>query len=380
MMMSVVAHEADELLIGFTRALSAAGIHITQDRAQMYLRAVAVVGLADERATGWAGQATLCAGPEDLTTYDQVFAEWFHGDGAAPTGRTKPRIAVRQAQLQERETEDATGEGATDVLRAAVSDVEVLRHRDIAELSPADKVRLIELFSSLSPRPPRRTAYRSEPRHRGRLDTHATLRRTLGNLGEPVDLAWRRRRKRSRRVVLLLDVSGSMSSYADSLLRLAHRFEHGLSTASSGVTVGGVEVFTLGTRITRITRAMRLRDPERALVAAGETVPDWSGGTRLGETLKAFLDRWGQRGMARASVIVLVSDGWERGDASMLGHQMARLHRLAHCVVWMNPHRGLAGYRPVQQGMAAALPHVDHFVAGHSLAAFADLMEVVAHA
>jgi uncharacterized protein with von Willebrand factor type A (vWA) domain len=162
-----------------------------------------------------------------------------------------------------------------------------------------------------------------------------------------------------------------MGAYADALLRLAHRF----ATAA-----GNVEVFTIGTRLTHITRAMRQRDPDRAIVAAGETVPDWSGGTRLGEALKSFLDRWGQRGMARGAVVVVFSDGWERGDAALLGEQMQRLHRLAHRVVWVNPHRGKAGYQPVQQGIVAALPYVDRFVAGHSLQTFAELIEVVAHA
>jgi hypothetical protein len=125
---------------------------------------------------------------------------------------------------------------------------------------------------------------------------------------------------------------------------------------------------------------LRQRDPERALVAAGEAVPDWSGGTRLGEVLKVFLDRWGARGLARGAVVVVFSDGWERGDVSLLTAQMARLHRLAHRVVWVNPHRGKNGYLPVQQGVIAALPHVDDFLAGHSLATYADLVEVVAHA
>jgi len=172
-------------------------------------------------------------------------------------------------------------------------------------------------------------------------------------------------------VVLLVDVSGSMSAYADALLRLSHRFV---------TTQPRAEVFTLGTRLTHVTRALRHRDADRALIAAGEAVPDWSGGTRLGETLKVFLDRWGQRGMARGSVVVVFSDGWERGDATLLGEQMARLQRIAHHVVWANPHRGKVGYEPVQQGIAAALPHVDDFVAGHSLAAFEELVEVVGRA
>jgi uncharacterized protein with von Willebrand factor type A (vWA) domain len=178
-------------------------------------------------------------------------------------------------------------------------------------------------------------------------------------------------------VVLLVDVSGSMSDYADAILRLAHR----IGTGAAGQWGSRpVEVFTLGTRLTRVTRAMRLHDAGRALAAAGETVPDWSGGTRLGETLKAFLDRWGARGLARGAVVVVFSDGWERGDASMLGEQAARLHRLAHRVVWVNPHRGKDGYQPLQQGVLAVLPHVDDFLAGHSLATFSRLLEVLADA
>ncbi|MDO9495366.1 MAG: VWA domain-containing protein, partial [Nocardioides sp.] len=172
-------------------------------------------------------------------------------------------------------------------------------------------------------------------------------------------------------IVLLIDVSGSMNGYADALLRLAHRMSQG---------PGVVETFTVGTRLTHLTRALHNRDAERALVAAGEAVPDWSGGTRLGETLRVFLDRWGRRGLARGAVVVVFSDGWERGDAALLGEQMARLHRIAHRVVWVNPHRGKAGYEPVQQGVLAALPHVDDFVAGHSLATFAEVLEVVARA
>ena len=232
----------------------------------------------------------------------------------------------------------------------------------------------------IGPAAPRRVSYRRSPARRGVVDTHATLRRTLTRMGEPVEIALRHRSTRARRVVLLVDVSGSMSSYADALLRLAHRVTHGAAAGSAGGGNPRVETFSVGTRVTRLTPAMRLRDADRALVAAGETVPDWSGGTRLGEGVKVFLDRWGQRGLVRGAVVVVFSDGWERGDARLLGEQMARLHRLAHRVVWVNPHKGAAGYRPVQLGMAAALPHVDDFVAGHSLAAFRRVLEVVADA
>jgi uncharacterized protein with von Willebrand factor type A (vWA) domain len=289
---------------------------------------------------------------------------------------------VRQADLEERRGEGESGQDDDDDLRALAAATEVLRHRDVAAMDAEEKARLAALFSTLRPRAPRRTATRRSPWHRGDVDAARTRRLMLARMGEPAEIAWRRRGQRSRRVVLLVDVSGSMSPYADALLRLAHTFVQVVPRAAAQApgTTEGVEVFTVGTRLTHLTRAMRLRDPERAIVAASRAVPDWSGGTRLGETLKAFLDQWGQRGMARGAVVVLFSDGWERGDAGLLGEQMMRLQRLAHRVVWVNPHRGKEGYLPVQQGIVAALPYVDDFVAGHSMATFEDLIEVVAHA
>lgn len=368
-------HEPDELLLGFSRALRAAGVPVTMDRAQSFLAATAVVGLDDQRATYWAGRATLCASPDDLDRYDEVFAAWFI-DQATGGRRQQPQELppVTQASLEQLDG-DGGGDTDDDPLRALASATEVLRHRDIGEMSPLERARLAVLFEQLRPRAPWRRARRRTPWHRGEIDADRTMRRMLARLGEPAEIAWRRRAERPRRVVLLVDVSGSMSPYADALLRLAHRF-----VVSTGSTTGRVEVFTIGTRLTRVTRAMRLRDADRAIIAAGETVPDWSGGTRLGETLRIFLDRWGQRGLARGTVVVIFSDGWERGDTALLSQQMRRLHALAHKVVWVNPHVGKDGYQPVQQGIVAALAHVDEFVAGHSLATFAELIEVVADA
>jgi uncharacterized protein len=374
-------HEPDELLLGFARALRAAGVPVTSDRSQAFLAATACVGLGDRRATYWAGRATLCSRPDDLTRYDQVFHAWFVDQETRPSRREAPERPVAMARLGEESGGDGTGPDEDDeIIRAMASDTEVLRHRDIATLEPAERARLAAMFATLRPRSPRRRANRRTPANRGDLDAARTLRRMRARMGEPGPVAWRRRRERPRRVALLVDVSGSMSAYADSLLRLAHAFTHATGPGGSPSRLGDVEVFTVGTRLTHVTRAMRLRDPERAIAAAGQTVPDWSGGTRLGETLKVFLDRWGQRGTARGAVVVIVSDGWERGDSSLLAEQMARLHRLAHRVVWMNPHRGKAGYEPVQQGIVAALPFVDDFVSGHSMASFADLVEVVADA
>lgn len=369
-----MTHPPDELLLGFTRALGAAGVAVTPDRAQTYLRAVAVVGLGDQRATYWAGRTTLCSKPDDLEYYDQVFTAWFLSRETSVVSREQPQRSIIAADLRDEEPErpdDGEQSADDEVVSATASAAEVLRHRDIAELDAGEKARLAAMFAGLRPRAPRRTSSRRVPWHRGDVDAHRTLRRTLSRMGEPARIARRHRAVRDRRVVLLVDVSGSMSAYADSLLRLAHAIT---------ATPGPVEVFTLGTRLTHVTRAMRQRDPERAIIAAGDTVADWSGGTRLGETLKIFLDRWGQRGLARGAVVVFFSDGWERGEADLLAQQMQRLHRLAHRVVWVNPHRGKDGYQPVQQGIVAALPYVDHFVAGHSMATFAELIEVVADA
>ncbi len=372
----LLVRDADEVLLGFTTALRAAGVAVTQDRTRTYLDAVALVGIADRDATRTAGRATLCATPEDVERHDRVFDEWFGRDNTAPTLRPRgaqPRTGV--GLLPDDQGDGAGADPDDDPVRAAASAAEVLRHRDVATLDATERALLAGMFASLRVRLPRRATARRTPRRRGDVDASRTLRASLRRMGEPDRIRHRRRATRNRRVVLLVDVSGSMSGYADALLRLAHRI-----SAASGSAAGEVEVFTLGTRLTRITRPLRLRDPDRALAAAGEVVPDWSGGTRLGETLQAFLDRHGQRGMARGAAVVVFSDGWERGEPRLLGEQVARLHRLAHTVVWVNPHRGKDGYAPVQQGIVAVLPHVDHFLAGHSLATFAELTEVLADA
>ena len=375
--MSEVVRSADEVLLGFTRALRAAGVAVTQDRAHGFLTAVAAVGADDRQATYWAGRATLCGSPDDLARYDQVFTAWFDPRDGLP--RAQLREASRPSTAHLLPDADGAGrgdeEGEEDVVRAAASAAEVLRHRDVASLDAAEKRRLAGMFGRLTLRPPTRRTARHRRWHRGELDASRTLRASLRHLGEPAEIAWRRRDSRPRRVVLLVDVSGSMSAYADALLRLAHRLTQSARTAG-----GTVETFTVGTRLTHVTRALRSRDADRAIVAAGEVVPDWSGGTRLGETLRVFLDRWGQRGMARGAVVVVFSDGWERGDAGLLGEQMARLQRVAHRVVWVNPHRGKEGYEPLQGGVVAALPHCDDFLAGHSLATFDYLTEVIARA
>ncbi len=360
----------DEMLVAFTRTVRHAGVAVTADRTQAFLRATSLVDAGDRRGVFWAGRSTLCSSPEDLERYDAAFRAWFSAEGS-PRRHIEPATrTVQRASLVPGATGDDVGE--EQAVRALASSNEVLRHRDIGQLDAAERRLLATLFAGLRVDPPRRRSPRRGPSHRGDIDPRRTLREQLQRAGEPGPLRHRRPRTKARRIVLLVDVSGSMEPYADSLLRLGHRMSHAVP--------GRVEVFTIGTRLTRVTTALRLRDPDQALKAAGQSVPDWSGGTRLGESIRAFTTRWGQRGMARGSVVVIASDGWERGDTRLLGDQVARLQRLAHSVVWMNPHRGKAGYQPVQGGIAAALPYVDQLVAGHSLASFAELLKVVAHA
>ncbi|HEV2784258.1 MAG TPA: VWA domain-containing protein [Actinophytocola sp.] len=354
-------------LVGFTAALRVAGLACDALRVQAYLGAIEQLDPADVEQLYWAGRLTLCAEPDDLARYDDAFAAWF---GAAEPRRPRVPAAPRvRTSMLATLTDAPAGDGAgrePGPLRVAASDTEILRQRDIGELTAVEREHLRELISTLRLEPPLRRALRFRPHRTGRLDPDRVLRIVRSAGGEPIRLAYKDRGRRARRVVLLLDVSGSMTPYADALLRFAH--------AVTRAAPGSTEVFTTGTRLTRLSRQLRQRDPEHALTSAARVVPDFAGGTRLGETLRAFLDRWGQRGMARRAVVVVFSDGWERGDARLLGEQMARLRRLAHAVFWVNPHAGKDGYAPVQSGIAAALPHVDRLLAGHSLATWEQLL------
>jgi uncharacterized protein with von Willebrand factor type A (vWA) domain len=364
-----------DVMLGFARTLRHAGVPAGPDRVQAMIEALGHVDVLDANDVYWAGRTTLCSDPEDLDRYDTAFGLYFGGREAhwrpAPANRpTVLRPAPFEAQQQADGDQRRDDDGPR--LAAHASRHEVLRHKDVTSLTAAEREQLQRLFALLAPRVAGRRSrrYRSAPR--GPVDIQRSVRRMLHTGGEPSTLARRRRRTKPRRLVLLIDVSGSMAPYADSLLRFAHA-----ATRASPVRT---EAFTIGTRLTRVTRELRLRDPDRALAAAGQAVPDWSGGTRLGESLKVFLDRWGQRGVARGAVVVLCSDGWERGDPTELGDQLGRLARLAHCVVWVNPHKGKSGFAPVTGGMMAALPHIDELVAGHSFAALEELVKVIADA
>jgi uncharacterized protein len=359
-------------LLGFVRTLRHAGLDAGAERTQAMLAAVDALGVTDPRMAYWAGRLTLCGEPDDLPLYDAAFVAYFGGRAPA----RPPALPVRPSTLAPAAM-FTTAPGTSDesnhtVVGLAASPAEVLRQRDVAELSAAEREEVRRLVALLAPGTAPRPSRRYRAARGGVVDRPRTVRRMLRHGGEPSALARRARRDKPRRLVLLLDVSGSMAPYADALLRFGHAAVRRYPTLT--------EVFTVGTRLTRVTRALRHRDPDAALREAGRAIADWHGGTRLAESLKAFLDRWGQRGTARGAVVVLCSDGWERGDPAALAGQVARLSRLAYRLVWVNPHRGKPGYAPLAGGMAAVLPYLDDFVAGHSLAALEDLVRVIAHA
>ena len=356
-----------DLAVGFAQQLRLRGLVVPPDTVIAYAKALGVVGLDDRDAVYWAGRATLVRRPEDVAAYDAAFTDYWAGQASvmhrSHTAVTQRTLAVDEGG--EGESDDAGD--ADDVLRWSA--VEVLRHKDLAELSDEERVEADRLIDALRLNGPRRRARRRRPANRGSLDLRRTVGRALRAGGEPVHLLHDAPGERRRRIVLLIDVSGSMAAYARALLRFAHAAVRARD---------GVEVFALGTRLTRVTPVLATHDADAALAAATAAVPDYEGGTRLGDTIGEFTERFGVRGMARGAVLVFLSDGWDRGDPAVLGEHMARLSRVAHRIIWVNPLKASPGYAPLAGGMAAALPFVDVFIEGHAIASLEALAEVVA--
>ena len=363
-------YDAVDSLVGLAATLRGTGVQASTDRVHAAVQALAELDPMRTADVYWAGRLTLCGSPDELARYDAAFRAYF-GDRPGTVVR-RQRLTTTQLQLvAEPGDSGASGQGDQEAapMVAAASTVEQLRHRDVTLLDAAEREHLRRLLAAMRLPGERRTTRRLRPSLRGQVDGGRTLRAWLAAGGEPAPLRHRSPGTRPRRVVLLVDVSGSMDTYADALLRFAHAAARGSRTAT--------EVFVLGTRLSRVTREMAHRDPDVALSLVGAMCPDAGGGTRLGVLMKEFLDRWGQRGAARGAVVVVLSDGWERDDPALLGEQVARLSRLAHRVVWSNPRKAAPGFTPTAGGMAASLPHLDDFVEGHSLAAYEHLAEVV---
>jgi len=366
------ASEPDRVVVAFVRALRAADLEVPVGATVAFAEALGVVDATRRDDVYWAGRATLLRRPEDAAVYDRVFARCFDGviDLLLPT-ESAPQViqlAVDDGSDESQDGPDVDDDDGIPTLTVRWSPVEVLRDRDFAAYTPEEFDEARRLMADLRLAGALRASRRHRPARRGRTDVRRTVRRALRAGGEPVQRSFVGPSTRPRRVVLLCDVSGSMEPYARALVRFLH---------TAVVGRGRVEAFALGTRLTRITRELSSRDPDEALAAAARRVHDWSGGTRLGEGLREFNDRWGVRGMARGAVVVILSDGWDRGEPDVLAEQMARLARVAYRVVWVNPLKATPEYAPLARGMAAALPYVDEFVEGHSVAALENLVEVI---
>jgi uncharacterized protein len=372
----------------FGRRLHEAGVPVTPDRTARFAQALALVRPLSRRRLYWTARGVLVTDQAQLKAFDSVFAAVFgareepgehEADEPATTGPAQEPTPAGQTREGQGVTagdvsSTPSGDSETDELRevpvpVAASDEEVLRTKHFDALAPGELARLYGLMTRLQIAPPRRRTRRAERDRRGdRLDMRRTLRGSMRTAGDPIRLARRRRRVVPRRMVLLCDISGSMEPYTRAYLQF-------LTCATGGSAK--TEAFVFATRLTRITRALRSRSPERAMQRAAAAAPDWSSGTRIGDALKAFNDRHGRRGMARGALVVILSDGWERGDPALVAREMERLARLAHRIVWVNPRAAATDFTPRAGGMAAALPHCDALVSGHSLEALDEVIEAL---
>jgi uncharacterized protein len=360
-------------LAGFGRELRAAGLPVGTGQVLSFCRGLARLDPTDLRDVYWSGRACLVSRRDDLAAYDAAFARYFLGD-------TGPRLVVAG---DGQPAVDASG-GSLDVpapvtgrvrrpagddVGQAASDVELLRGKDFADCDPDELAAIGRLMAGLMIATPMRKTRRTEQARSGvRPDLRRALRAQVRHGAPILPIPQRRPRTRPRSLVLLLDVSGSMSAYSRALLQFAYAVTHGPAR---------VEVFCFGTRLTRVSGALARRDPDEALRQAAETVLDWEGGTRIGESVREYLRTWAWRGAYRGAVVVLCSDGLERGDPAVLAAAMSRLQRLAYRVIWVNPLKSGPAYQPATRGMRAALPFIDLLVSGHNLASLVNLANVV---
>jgi uncharacterized protein len=351
------------LLVRFAGELRAAGLAVGSGDVQLYCSALTGLDPSDLVDLYWAGRTTLVSRHDDIATYDEVFRRFFLAadQDADDLSLILRASAAAQGALAIPSTEPGGDEREDDaVLGWMASDVEALKRKSFAACTPEELAALRRIMARIRLTPPRRRTRRTAAARAGtRPDPRRTIRESLRMHGEPARLYWRRRKVRMRPLILILDISGSMADYSRSLLQFAH---------SAARSAGRVEVFCFGTRLTRVTGAMECRSPDEALERAARAAFDWDGGTRIGDSLDAFVRNWGHRGLCRGGIVVICSDGLDRGDPAVLAAAMERLSRLSHRVVWLNPHKGdQPGWRPSTLGMMVAAPHIDLLLSGHDL-------------
>jgi uncharacterized protein len=362
------------LLVDFARELRAAGVGVGSGDAVTYAAAMAPLDPTDLVDLYWAGRTTLVCRREDIPVYDRVFRAFFLSERAdlpEPLRLSAQSRQQLQGVLQVPLTEP--GEQSREeeaMLGLLASDVDVLRHKSFSACTPEELAAVRRIMRRMRLVPPRRRTRRTERARQGRTpDMRRTIRETMRAHGEPSELYWRGRRRRVRPLVLILDVSGSMADYSRHLLQFAYSARRATSR---------VEVFCFGTRLTRLTGELQHRRPDEAIERAAASVVDWDGGTRIGDSLATFVRDWGRRGICRGGIVVVCSDGLDRGDPEVLASAMERISRLCHRVVWVNPHASSsADFRPSTLGMMVVAPYVDRVLSGHDLASLEELAHVL---
>ena len=351
-----VASRVARNLLVLPRLLRAAGVMVDPERARLLLRALAEVDLAREEDVRAASRAALVRHPSDRAAFEEAFDRfWALLRGmtlAAPPVRRPPQARTDgPAAVPLASPRGAAPARAGRVVRVVASPVEVLRTMDIATMTAEEREASARFVASLRWSPGLRPSRRFRRARRGdRYDARATLRGSLRSFGEPLLLARRAPRPKRRPLVLLCDVSGSMEPYARLLLHMSHALAR---------SWGRVEAFTFGTRLTRITRQLRDRRADAALARVARSVADWSGGTRIAESLREFDRRWSRRVLGRGAVVILCSDGWERGDPARLAAEAARLRRASYRLIWLDPLSATRGYAPDAAGPRVLSEHVD---------------------
>jgi uncharacterized protein len=380
-------------LLGFARELRAEGLNLGSGQIISFVDAVSVISCQRREDFYSAARATLVTSPDQIPVFDALFARFWrrlvrqqsdpqdqegHQFDSPPAstqadsdldGEKRPEAGKQgstkdRAVLAVEDSADEDAEGGED-LEAPPEDVivyssrEVLRGKDFAQFTPAEIAEARRLMAEMNWKLGTRKTRRKEKAIKGDyIDYRRTLRHSLKHGGVPLDLRRRRQKERMRALVLICDISGSMDRYSRLLLQFVHSMEHGLDN---------VEVFVFSTRLTRITRELRKRNVDAAIEGVVNSVHDWSGGTRIGESIKTFNYDWSRRVLRSGATVVMISDGWDRGDPALLSREMARLQRSCRRLIWLNPLLGAPGYQPLTQGIRAALPYVDAFLPVHNL-------------
>jgi uncharacterized protein with von Willebrand factor type A (vWA) domain len=358
------------VLTEFGRALRAKGLAVGSGDILTFCEAMAPLDPTDLIDLYWAGRTTMIVRREDIPVYDEVFRAFFLASDSPVQKMLKLKAqasAEAEAAFEVPATEPSGKEDEEETLLGLMaSNVETLKHRSFSECTEEELAAIRRIMARIKLTPPKRRTRRTRNSDDGRRpDMRRTIRQSMRTNGEMVNLYWRRRRVRLRPLILILDVSGSMSDYSRALLQFAYSAKRASQK---------VEVFCFGTRLTQITKPLQTRRADEALERAAKLVVDWEGGTRIGESIDKFVRKWGRRGMCRGGVVVICSDGLDRGDPELLSDSMERLSRLCHNIVWMNPHKGdNPDYQPQTVGMMAAHPHIDVLLSGHDLSSLEEL-------